>query len=301
MAPTEDEHETGTDAGTRAPAALGPPPASDDDAPATPHDKIFKVVFGEPAHAAVVLRAALPPPLAAALDWERLTPGSPVIVGPDLREGSRDLLFRTSLLPAPAVDAAAAPLEVGVDLIFEHASAPRPRLRLRLNGYLQRGWEEAERKPRPEPRAPRPLPVILPVVLHQGPRPWTIPQLVDLYELTPAQAALVAPFTPTFAVAMFDLGRWTHDALEALPPGVARLALAALKAARTDADLIELLADMHEDLQAARAAGSSQTLGELFSYTAWVRDEVPDATYFEKVGGPSTPRTRRPSWAGSCC
>jgi hypothetical protein len=176
-----------------------------------------------------------------------------------------------------------------VDLIFEHASGPRPRLRLRLNGYLQRGWEASERALRPDPCTTPPLPVIVPVVLHQGPTPWEIPRLVDLYELSPEEAEVFVPYTPDFAVPMFDLAL-RQERLPELPAGMARLALATLKGARTGVDLVGLLASMGDDLQAARAAGSSRTLAELVSYTAWVSGEVPDEAYFDRFRRALAPR-----------
>jgi hypothetical protein len=246
-----------------------------DEPPSTPHDTIFKVVFGEPANAAVVVGAALPPPLAAALDLERLQPGPTVVVGADHRQGARDLMFHTTLRSAP--------VEVTVELLFEHTSTPRPRQRLRLNGYLQRRWEASERRRRADRREPNALPVILPVVLSQGPDPWTIPTLVDLFELPPDLAALVAPFTPTFEVAMLDLGGWSEDRLRTLPEGLARLALVVMKGARSDVDLVDVFARMPDDVARVCAAGSSRLLAELVSYTAWVRGEDAGQEYFERV------------------
>jgi hypothetical protein len=261
-------------------------PTDDDEAPPTPHDAIFKVVFGEPAHAAVVLRAAFPAALGAVVDWDRLKESPTVIVGAGGRQGARDLRFRTWLRSKTSGG------EARVDLLFEHASTPRRRLRLRLNGYMQRGWEATERKPPPS----APLPVILPVVLHQGPGAWTIPELIDLHELPSDLARLVSPYSPRFEVPLFDLGRWTEEALQQLPPGLARLALIVLKAARTDEpSLVDVFGRQAEDVH---AVGPSRTLTELVSYTAWVRGERADEEYFDRVRRALDPADREAFMGG---
>jgi len=44
------------------------------DTPHQPYDKLFKLAFGFPENAAGLLRAELPPALAAAIDWKSLHP-----------------------------------------------------------------------------------------------------------------------------------------------------------------------------------------------------------------------------------
>jgi hypothetical protein len=258
-----------------------------DDDPPTPHDAIFKVLYEEPAHAAVVLRAALPGALRDAVDWSALAPAPTVIVGDRGRQGTRDLLFRAGLRSSNATAV--------LDLIFEHASTPRRRQRLRLNGYLQHGWEAAQRRD----GEATPLPVILPVVLHQGPAPWAIPTLVDLCELPPDLAKLVTPFTPRFDVALLDLGRWTPRRLRSLPPGLARLGLAVMRAARRDdEDLVGLFGRWPEDVHRACTARSRRTFSDLVSYTAWARGERADADYVERVQRVIRPADREAFMAG---
>ena len=51
-----------------------------------PHDKLFRTVFGDPAEAADLLRAYLPEPLAAELQWSRLTVQDATFVDEQLRD-----------------------------------------------------------------------------------------------------------------------------------------------------------------------------------------------------------------------
>jgi predicted transposase/invertase (TIGR01784 family) len=62
----------------------------------TPHDALFKAVFGQPEHARGALRAVVPPVLAEALDWQSLTlrPGS--FVDAALTHQHTDLLYSAS-------------------------------------------------------------------------------------------------------------------------------------------------------------------------------------------------------------
>ena len=87
-----------------------------------PHDAFFRQLFREPRHAAGALRAALPQPLARAIDWRtlRLVPGS--LVDEELRELHTDLLFEVTLAGRPAL----------LHLLFEHQSTVEPFMAARL-------------------------------------------------------------------------------------------------------------------------------------------------------------------------
>src|SRR6185503_15895511 len=83
-----------------------------------PHDALFKAVFGQPEHARGALQAVVPPALAEALDWSKLTlrPGSYVDVA--LREQFTDLLYSATWRGGG---------DVLVYFLFEHQSTlPTP-------------------------------------------------------------------------------------------------------------------------------------------------------------------------------
>ena len=60
---------------------------------ASHHDHFFQVVFGQPEHAAPLLRTALPAPVADAIDWRTLTRQDPTQRGRRGRRTLCDLLF----------------------------------------------------------------------------------------------------------------------------------------------------------------------------------------------------------------
>ena len=60
---------------------------------AQPHDNLFRAVFGEPAEAAGLLRAHLPPAVSDRLQWSTLSVEDSDFIGPDLRATESDLLY----------------------------------------------------------------------------------------------------------------------------------------------------------------------------------------------------------------
>ncbi|HEX3515753.1 MAG TPA: Rpn family recombination-promoting nuclease/putative transposase [Trebonia sp.] len=65
--------------------------------PITPHDSVFRRIFGVPENMASELRAVLPPGLAARLDLTRLTPVPASFVDEALKWRHSDLLFTAPL------------------------------------------------------------------------------------------------------------------------------------------------------------------------------------------------------------
>src|SRR5262245_22747576 len=63
----------------------------------SPHDGVFRRIFGVPANAASQLRAVLPGDLAARLDLDRLAPVPGSFVDDDLRRRHSDVLFTAPL------------------------------------------------------------------------------------------------------------------------------------------------------------------------------------------------------------
>jgi|GEM_PF-2918200 len=69
---------------------------------ASPHDKLFKLVFGEREHAAILLERFLPPDLGEALAFEDATVCPGTFVDEALRDRHTDLLIE---VPARRADA----------------------------------------------------------------------------------------------------------------------------------------------------------------------------------------------------
>jgi predicted transposase/invertase (TIGR01784 family) len=203
------------------------------------HDGLFRLVFGKPAHAASELRAVLPPELTARLDLNRLTPVNGSFVDSTLRWRHSDVLLSTRMDGHDAL----------VYVIIEHQSTPDPLMPWRMLRYLTRIWD---RHLEDHPKATR-LPLVIPIVVHQGHRPWTAPtELSQLIDLDPATAAAAAEYLPMFRYLLDDLARIDPAELQARPltPAV-RLTLLIMHAAPRRTDLTEDLESILDTIQEA--------------------------------------------------
>jgi predicted transposase YdaD len=193
------------------------------------HDTLFKHVFSDPDNAAAELRAVLPARIARAVDWStlRLEPGS--FVDSDLAERHCDLLFSADLAGRRAY----------LYFLFEHRSKPDPWMPLRLAGYVLRIWEDVRRR-EPERHT---LPLVIPVVLHHGPRGWTAARsIAELLDAEPSLIAALGDRVVGLTITVDDLVRITPAAIAARTgPAVALLTLGVLRDTRS-LPLGELLA-----------------------------------------------------------
>jgi predicted transposase YdaD len=135
----------------------------------SPHDALFRYVFGEPRHAASLLRCALPRSVASAIDWRTLVRDETTLVDDRLRRRAADLLFAARCRRT----------RTRLFLLPEHLSSRDRFAALRLLGYGVRIWERCHRG---HPR--RRLPLLLAFVVHHGDRPFghrpRMQTLVDL-------------------------------------------------------------------------------------------------------------------------
>ena len=90
--------------------------------PPTPHDAVFRRVFGVPANAASQLRAVLPPGLTARLDLGRLAPAPGSFVDESLRWRHSDQLFTAPLDGRDAF----------IYVLIEHQSSDDPLMAYRM-------------------------------------------------------------------------------------------------------------------------------------------------------------------------
>ncbi len=213
----------------------------------TPHDSVFRRIFGVPANAASQLRAVLPPDLAARLDLERLAPVPGSFVDDALRWRHSDVLFTA---PLDGHDAF-------VYVLVEHQSSDDPLMAFRVLRYVTRIWDQYERE---HPKARR-LPAIIPVVVYQGDGHWASPvQLLDVIDLDPDARQQMQTYLPRFEFLLDDLTRADEDQLIArnLTPA-ALVTLLLLKNARGNphitAYLRRWIGQLHAVLEQPGGAG----------------------------------------------
>ena len=204
----------------------------------SPHDAVFRRIFGVPANAASQLRAVLPSGIADRLDLGRLAPVPGSFVDEDLRWRHSDVLFTAPLDGRDAF----------VYVLVEHQSSDDPLMAFRVLRYITRFWDQYERE---HPKARR-LPAVIPLVVYQGPGRWASPvQLLDLIDLAPADRQAAQAWMPRFEFLLDDLSRVSEDQLfdrKLTPSATATLLL--LKNARGNPQVTVLLRRWEDLLRA---------------------------------------------------
>lgn len=234
-----------------------------------PHDHLFRAIFAAPLLAASLLRHVVPAALAAIVDWDTVQPAPPALLDRELAAHEPDLLFT-------------APVRGGgeVLLLLEHKSKAEPFAALQALRYIFTLWQRWL----DQERAPAPLPLVLPVVVHHDRRPWRT--ATTLRELLPEAPAIRAA-APDLRLCLLDLaGRSeaeVHD-LELPPP--AALCLLHLSFARwmsppEFAAAIERWADLYRAVAATVGLGA---LAVFHSYALWVTD-MPRAELAQRMAG----------------
>jgi predicted transposase YdaD len=234
--------------------------------PAKTHDPTFKHLFGEPEHAAALVRHSLPGRIVDRLDLSTMTREPASFVDDQLSERYSDLLFSVASRHGT----------VFVYLLIEHQSSNDPDMPLRLLEYMVRIWVD-QRK-----RDPGPLSPIIPLLICHQPGGWTAPRRLD--ELFACDADLAA-FIPSFELPIQDLEFLGDDEIKAWSMGACqKLALWMLRDSRTAQRFRDSLPAWREQFEeAADSASGLALLAVLFRYIAKVNDELELAEIHAKI------------------
>lgn len=168
--------------------------------PAHLHDTFFKNFMSEPKVAGKFLREHLPAEVAALFTEEPPTRVEGSFVDEELAHHHSDLLFTLKLKTGD--DALAY-------LLLEHKSAPDAGTPLQLLRYIVRILAKCY-----DERGGRlPLPVVLPLVAHQGPGTWKFS--TQFFDMFGTVSKPLHPYLVSFRHALVDLPRIHDDALSA--------------------------------------------------------------------------------------
>lgn len=208
------------------------------------HDSLFRRIFADRAIAAEAIRCALPPDVAARLDLTGLELRATAHVDEALHAFHSDLVFTAKIAGRDAL----------VLLLVEHQSRADARMPFRLLQYAVLLWDGYLRD---HPRAPS-LPLIVPLVYHQGPGQWRAPRdMLAIMDLTDEEAAVFGRFVPRMGFVLDDLGGTSDaDLARRGMTAEATLALSALRDVREAADVPGLLVRWGGLLRAANATPS---------------------------------------------
>ncbi len=194
------------------------------------HDAFFKHVFGRPELAADLIRHRLPAEAVDAIDLDRLEVWPTEFIDDTLRGRRADLVFRAPMRHAGEP-------ETLFHVLMEHRSTPERLLPLRLLGYgMQLLTGHVERHAAEYGRPPRMLPLLVPLVVYQGPGPWHGPrEMSALFPMPPALAAAVGPYLPQLRLLIDDLSDGGPPANPLRYP-LSEAALLTMRYARNEAD-----------------------------------------------------------------
>jgi len=157
-----------------------------------PHDAFFRQAFGSPRHVVGLLKLVLPKQLQALLDLDpaRIRVLDPTHVDAELRSTGSDLVVEVPRRAAAGDSDRAPAIFI---LAIEHQRQDERFIVVRQLGYTVRIWERWLRE---HPDATH-LPPVIPIVIHNGERPWRSPTslhaLLDLPDvpLDPSLRALL--------------------------------------------------------------------------------------------------------------
>lgn len=255
----------------------------------TPHDALFRGIFGQAEHAAAELAAALPRQLLAELDLATLRALPSTFVDAALAERHADLLFEVALRRGGGAL---------VYLLMEHQSASDAWMPLRLISYQLRIWEQWRRE---HPDAPR-LPAIVPIVVHHGEGTWSAPRrFADLVDLSVAERTALGGHVIDFEAIVDDLSAHEPAALARRGMAqVARLALVALRTARDDEEFrrqVGLLARLLRDARERRGSAASVALVLRYLFELRARTELREVEALDVERGVDAMGRKVVSWA----
>lgn len=156
-------------------------------------DGSYRLLFSSPHLVRDLFRGIIDEPWVSALDWSQLKPLPTDYISDTLRQRQGDCVWQL-----PRRDGE----DLFILLMLEHQSSNDPTMALRIMTYSGLLYESL--LARKLIRKGRRLPIILPVVLYSGVRPWTAPPtMTDLID--PAPQALL-PYVPQMRYLLVDEG-----------------------------------------------------------------------------------------------
>ncbi|MFT4974408.1 MAG: putative transposase/invertase (TIGR01784 family) [Myxococcota bacterium] len=170
-----------------------------------PHDHLFRYGFGQSDVARAHFKAYLPAAIVDGVDWTGLEQMHESFIDEELKKTESDLLYR-------------APLKAGGEIflyvLFEHQRSRDYRMPLRLLGYMVRIWTKWEAEHGGSPRRKPQLPLIVPMVLYNGKKRWTVgSEFIDLFPAGEVRDAMRS-MIPNFGYDMLDLSQTPDDDIQ---------------------------------------------------------------------------------------
>jgi predicted transposase YdaD len=241
------------------------------------HDGMFKQVFGNPELASQELRAVLPPAMVASIDWPAMTPMPTSFVDAVFRQRTSDLAYQARFLDGGEA----------ILWLLEHQRTEDWWMVERILDTKRMMWRRW-RKLHPDARH---LPVIVAVVVYDGPRPWCAPRdMHALYGLSENLRAALGSHALSFTLIIDDLSAIDDESLRARRMDVyARLCLFAMARAAAE-DFLDRLEAWQLELRSVFDAGRLEDIHTFLLHTLHVHRHTDPGTTRERIAAVDGPK-----------
>jgi hypothetical protein len=238
------------------------------------HDKLAKAVFSQLEHARAELSSVLPVAIVEKIDWSTLVLVSGEFVDPSLAHLHTDLLYTVRLGSRTAC----------IYVLLEHMSTVERGMPFRLLRYMTKIWSRFE-----QDNPGKPLPLIIPIVLHHSSTGWTAPtRFAQLFELEGELDSAVSPFVPDFGFVLDDLSKIDDDSLRSRAvTELVRLTLLVLQRCRDAEDPVAILRPWMDTIVAVLTAPMGvEALSAVAGYIMEASEGRPEelGAFFRELG-----------------
>jgi predicted transposase/invertase (TIGR01784 family) len=155
------------------------------------HDRFFKQIISRPENIRDFIQTYLPTGIVSHLELDTLEVENGNYVAPDLSEYFSDVVVKTKVKTGNPAE---------LYILFEHKSGPEKYARVQVLQYMASSWYAMARD---QKAGSDRLPVIIPVVIYHGDRPWNFGlRFEDLFD-PPSSEFL--PYIPKFDHILHDI------------------------------------------------------------------------------------------------
>ena len=177
-----------------------------------PHDKLFKVLFGEKEAALDLLKMGLPKELFEQLDGSSINSEKDSFIDEELSEHFSDLIFSCKMKSGK---------ECVISFLLEHKSYVPDFPHVQLLQYKINGYKKQVGDPNRRLLSP-----IIPIILYHGKEPWVEKAFTDYFNFVDP---ILEKYIPGFEYCLLNLSNWTDQAIKQLRTGFAKAALLLMK------------------------------------------------------------------------
>jgi predicted transposase/invertase (TIGR01784 family) len=228
----------------------------------TPHDTLFRQYYSNTGAVVEFLEHNLPADVAESIDFQTLSTSSESFVSDELKTFFADRVYECRLKDGR---------EASIYILLEHKSSPAPACAVQVLRYMVMLWEDFAKS-----GLTRELPLVIPLVVYHGTRPWAGRQLGEFFPEGP-----LARFIPGYEMMVFDLSRIPEAEIKGSLAGKAvLLLLKAMQERQPDTKLAELFNLL---MSALGPDSAMQNINTFLRYIHEVREDITPERIFDAL------------------